>query len=121
MTSHHIRLLAITPVLLTAMATSALAQEAVISNAAVALEDQVIAASVQTETVVFPLQISVTTAGMYVFTSPAHNPVKVTLDGEVIMTNQSRKSIDGFGQEWGVFSLPIVQGCIPFCLPKRGA
>ncbi|MDP5086683.1 MAG: DUF1800 domain-containing protein [Yoonia sp.] len=68
------------------MATSALAQEAVISNAAVALEDQVIAASVQTETVVFPLQISVTTAGMYVFTSPAHNPVKVTLDGEVIMT-----------------------------------
>ncbi len=94
MKSPSIRLLAVTPLFVSAMATSAIAQEAVMATpvaatAAEAAENLAVAASVEsvtTDTVVYPLKVTVAEAGTYVFTSPADNPVKVSLDGEVIMT-----------------------------------
>ena len=84
MKSHSIRLLAATPILATAMATSGLAQEAAMSTNAMPVT-QASVSTVQTDAVVYPMRVSVPTAGTYVFTSPADNPVKVSLDGDVIM------------------------------------
>ncbi len=86
MKSHPIRLFAVAPLFLTAMATSAIAQEAAIASPAVIIEANATVASVQTDTAVFPLKVSVPADGTYVFTSPADSPLKLSLDGEVILT-----------------------------------
>ena len=67
MKSPQIRLLAVAPFLLTAMATSAIAQEAAMANSTTAVVTQVVATSAETETNTFPLRVSVATSGTYVF------------------------------------------------------
>lgn len=86
MKSAQIRLLAVAPIFATAMATSAIAQEAVIANPAVIVQANATVASVQNNTVVFPLKVSVPVDGTYVFTSPAGSPLTLSLDGAVILT-----------------------------------
>ena len=85
MKSHQTWLLAAAPLLVTAMATSAIAQEAVVANSTVAAVAQVAAAPVETEMVIFPLRVSVPSSGTYIFTSPANSQMTMSLDGEVIM------------------------------------
>ena len=77
------RLLAITP-LITAMATSALAQEAATPTPATRVEQ--INVAVETSSVVIPMKITVGADGTFVFTTPADNSLTLSLDGDVIMT-----------------------------------
>lgn len=86
MKSPQIRLLAIGPFLATAMATSAIAQEAVMANPTAAVETKVSVASVQTDTVVIPLKVNIPEDGTYVFTAPANTPITLSLDGSVILS-----------------------------------
>ena len=83
---HQIRLLAAAPFLVTTIATSAIADEAVMANSNAVVVTQVATTSVGTDTIVFPMRISVPADGTYVFTSPASNPVTLSLDGVVILT-----------------------------------
>ena len=89
------KVLATTPFLISAMATSALAQE--VTNATPSQTVQAVAeVSAPAAEVVIPLKISVPTSGTYVFMSPADNQVTIALDGTIIMdATDSAASTDG--------------------------
>ena len=86
MKSNQIRLLAVAPFFVTAMATSAIAQEAVMANSSSAIVTQVAASPAQADTTIFPMRVSIPAEGTYVFATPATNPVTLSLDGQVILT-----------------------------------
>ncbi len=85
MKSPSFRLLAVTPLFLTAMASSALAQEAVLSSTVTNVTPASLS-SVESDAVVYPMKVTIDAAGTFVITSPSDNPVQITLDGDVIMT-----------------------------------
>lgn len=94
MKSPSFRLLAVTPLLMTAMASSALAQEVALSSN-VTNVTQTSITSVETDAVVYPMKVTIETAGTFVITSPSNNPVQISLDGDVIMTLPEALDEDG--------------------------
>jgi len=79
-------LLAVTPLIISAMATSAFAQEAAAKNPVFADTHNTAVVAAQADTVVYPLKVSVPVDGTYVFTSPAQNALTISLDGTTILT-----------------------------------
>lgn len=84
MKSHETQLLAAASFLATVMATSAIAQEAAMTNSPTAAVTEVAAASV--DTALFLLRVSLPVGGTYVIASSGETPLTLSLDGEVIMS-----------------------------------
>ncbi|MEO1639568.1 MAG: DUF1800 domain-containing protein [Pseudomonadota bacterium] len=76
------------------MATSALAQEVANANPVTA-PAAVTEVAMQSENLVIPLKVMITTPGTYVIATPASNAVNVTLDGQVVLSSDGSASEDG--------------------------
>ena len=86
MKSFSTRLLTVTPLIMSTMATSALAQEVATANPVVLTASEATVASVESTTVVFPLKVTVPADATYVFTSPANNGLTISLDRVEILS-----------------------------------
>lgn len=80
-------LLTVTPLILTAMAHGAAAQEAAGVGSLLIQNTQTVNADTsQGSSVVFPLQISIPADGTYVFSVPAISGIQLTIDGQALLS-----------------------------------